>query len=100
MSHYNQFMIKIDKDYAWLEYNDTVEACRCLNGAALKLYIYFNSFSPHEYINFSPKDFCEEMQLSPNSEKNAFRELIKYDFLKEESKNFFIFSPFSKNGIG
>ena len=96
MSYCNQFIIRIDKDYRWLEYEDTVKACCCLNGAALKLYIYLNSFAPHEQINFSPKDFCEEMQVSPNSEKNAFKELIKYNFLKEKTKNFFIFSSSQK----
>ena len=96
MGYYNQFIIKINKEYGWLEYEDTIEACRNLNGVALKLYIYFNSFGPHEFVNFSPKDFCEEMQVSPNSEKNAFKELIEYGFLKEETKDVFIFLPSQK----
>ena len=96
MSYHNQFTIKIDKDYAWLEYDDTIEACQVLNGAALKLYIYFNSYAPQEFFDFSPKSFCEEMNLSPNSEKNAFQELIEHGFLKETSHNFFTFSPSQK----
>lgn len=91
MKRNNQFTIKINKEYKWLQYEDTVEACRILNGAALKLYIYLCSRANNEELLFSPKAFCKEMNLSPNSEKNAFAELLKNGYLINSDVDYYTF---------
>lgn len=97
MSKHNQFIIIISPNTQWCDYLELVEACGCLNGAALKLYIYLSSFVPGEEIDFSPKMFCEMYNVSASSEKNAFRELLEKNFLKTTKKeNIFLFSTNKK----
>ena len=81
MSKYNQFTIIIAPETKWCDYLELTKACSCLNGAALKLFIYFSGFAPYEEIDFSPKTFCEMYSVSISSEKNAFRELLENNYL-------------------
>ena len=68
-----------------------MEACRELNGVAFKLYIYLTAFEPDNEINFSPKIFCDIVDVSMSSEKNAFKELLEKNFLVQESPEHYIF---------
>lgn len=89
---HNQFIIKISNSTQWCDYQELIEACSSLNGAALKLYIYFCSFMAGEEINFFPKNFCELFNVSLTSEKNAFNELIRENYLKNLGKDLYEFS--------
>lgn len=91
MKYCNQFTIKIDKTVAWCDYIQLIEACRELNGVALKLYIYLTAFEPDTDINFFPKNFCDTVNVSMASEKNAFKELLEKNFLKQVSTEYYIF---------
>ena len=92
MSKHNQFTIIISPETNWCDYLELVDACGCLNGAALKLYIYLSSFKPYDEIDFSPKVFCDIYNVSVSSEKNAFRELLEKKYLKPSNENTFVFS--------
>ena len=91
MKYCNQFIIKINKEVKWGDYVQIMEACRELNGVAFKLYIYLTAFEPDNEINFSPKNFCDIVNVSMSSEKNAFKELLEKNFLAQESPEHYIF---------
>lgn len=88
----NQFTIKISENTKWCDYIELMEACKNLNGSALKLFIYFSGFSPYEEFNFSPKIFCERYGVSMSSEKNAFSELLQKGYLKQIESDFYLFT--------
>lgn len=88
---HNQLTIKITEDTRWGSYQELVEACASLNGAALKLFIYFTSMEPGVEFNFFPKNFCELFNVSLSSEKNALRELIIQGYLKRIESDYLIF---------
>lgn len=88
----NQLTIKISEDTTWGHYRELFEACRCLNGAALKLYIYFTSMPPGEEFYFFPKIFCELYNVSMSSEKNALQELIIEGYIKQKETDYLVFS--------
>lgn len=85
--------IKIDKEYEWIQYEDLMRACRELNGAALKFFIYLTTCFQGEEIEVSPQHIMQETGISLNSEKNAFKELQLKKYLIEEKPGFFIFNP-------
>lgn len=94
MSRYpNQYTVRINKDYDWIDYEDLMRACRDLNGAALKLFLYLVTCDPGEEIIISPIHIKEITGISLNSEKNAFKELQLKGYLKEKFSCFFIFNP-------
>ena len=66
----NQMTVKIRKDYSWVEYNDTMQACRNLNGAAFKIYIYFSSYCNGDTVDFSPRQVSNELGINTKKEKN------------------------------
>lgn len=61
-----------------------------LNGAALKMYLYLASLPGGEHELF-PKILCETVGISRSSEKNAFAELIRLGYLKEEERGLYFF---------
>lgn len=88
---HNQLTIKIDKNTQWGSYQELVEACASLNGAALKLFIYFTSMEPGVEFNFFPKSFCDLFNVSLSSEKNALQELIIHGYLRRIESDYLIF---------
>ena len=92
----NQFIIKIDYDNEWCEYENLMEACRYLNGAALKLYLYLSAYGAGEEIVFFPSNFHALTGVSLSAEKKAFAELITNHYLVEKEKNYFLFSSIKK----
>lgn len=88
----NQLTIKIAEDSHWGKYQEIVEACQCLNGAALKLYFYFSGIAPGEEHLFFPKNFCSLFNVSTSSEKNALQELIVNGYLVRVAADYLIFS--------
>lgn len=93
----NQLTIKISEDTAWCYYPDLLEACQNLNGAALKLYIYFSSMAPGDELEFFPKIFCKLYNVSMSSEKNALQELIIQGYVKQKEVDYLIFSSRKNN---
>lgn len=89
---HNQLTIKIKEDSHWGNYLEIVDACSVLNGAALKLYLYFTSMSPGEELDFFPKTFCDLFNVSPSSEKNALQELILNGYLHRVADDYLIFT--------
>lgn len=92
----NQFTIQIDYNVDWKNYDAIMEACRNLNGAAFKLFVYLSSFDKGEEFYFFPKLFCDTCNVSLTSEKNAFNELLIKQYLKQIQSDYFLFS-FHKN---
>ena len=88
----NQFTIKTAKDTQWCNYIELMDACKALNGSALKLFIYFCGFGPEQEFNFFPKIFCENYGVSASSEKNAFSELLQVGYLKQIEPDIFLFT--------
>ncbi len=88
----NQFIIKTSKDTQEYNYVNLMDACKTLNGSALKLFIYFNGFGPDQEFDFFPKIFCENYGVSMSAEKNAFGELLQAGYLKQIDTNIFLFS--------
>lgn len=87
----NQFTINIKKSYDWLEYEDTMKACRALNGAAFKVYVYLSSFCEGEEISFSPQAIGEELGIGTSTVRNAFNELVRENYIlkvKDKIYNF------------
>lgn len=96
MAMHNQFVIEISEQSQWADYVELVEACNNLNGAALKLYIYFSAHAPGDVFDFYPKIFCDSYGVSMSAEKKAFQELVENKYLIQNSPNFFIFSTHKK----
>ena len=92
----NQFTIKISENTQWCDYIELMDACKALNGSALKLFIYFSGFGPNQEFYFFPKIFCENYGVSMSSEKNAFSELLQKGYLKQIESDFFLFSSSKK----
>lgn len=93
MAQYNnQMSVKIEKEYYWLEYIDTMKACRALNGAAFKVYVYFASYSRGETIDFSPQDVGNELGIGVSTARNAFNELIREGYLVKIGDKLFKFT--------
>lgn len=88
----NQYTIIIANTCEWCDCEELFEACSELNGAALKLYLYFSAHGAGATIDFSPSNFCKMMNVSLGAEKNAFLELINKNFLKKTSEDTFLFS--------
>ena len=88
----NQMTIIINKDYSWVEYTDTMKACRALNGAAFKMYIYLSSYSCRDTVDFSPQSVGEELGIGVSTARNAFNELVRENFLIKKDTHTFIFS--------
>lgn len=88
----NQFTIRTSENVRWCDYIELVDACRALNGSALKLFIYFSSLGPNQEFNFFPKIFCERYGVSMSSEKNAFSELLQEGYLKQIEPDFYLFT--------
>lgn len=93
---YNQFTIKIKKTYPWVEYTDTMKACRVLNGAAFKMYIYLSSFTSGDEINFSPQAISAELNISISTIHNAFNELVREEYLQKKEEKVYIFTGHQK----
>lgn len=93
MKFCNQFIVKIDKTEECADWLELLTACKMLNGVALKLYIYLNSFHCGQEVKLSPKSFCEETGVSLTSEKNAFKELLLAGILKQETMEYYVFKP-------
>lgn len=92
----NQMTVKIRKDYSWVEYNDTMQACRNLNGAAFKIYIYFSSYCNGDTVDFSPRQVSNELGININTARNAFNELITKKYLNEIMPEIYIFTGVQK----
>lgn len=88
----NQFTIHIDKTYPWLEYIDTMAACRALNGAAFKVYIYLSSYVGGEVIDFSPQAIGNELGVGVSTARNAFSELAREGYLQKIEDKIYSFS--------
>ena len=91
-------IIKQQNDGNWISYDDLIKACQLLNGAALKLFIYFTSYESGHVLKISPQYICPQIGISLNSERNAFVELQLKGYLTEEEKGYYIFNP-TKNHI-
>lgn len=92
----NQMSVLIEKKHDWLNYEDLSQACRILNGNALKLYVYFNSYITGEIIDFSPRKVSNELNISLNGARNAFSELIHQNYLKLIDDQMYSFSSEQK----
>ena len=88
----NQMTVKINKGYSWLDYEDVRTACQKLNGAALKLYIYFCSYEDGDEVFFSPQQVGREVGLGVSSVRNAFNELARENFIMLVSDHVYVFS--------
>lgn len=88
---HNQLTIKIGYNVQWCNYMELVNACKELNGAALKLFIYLCSLEPGKEFDFFPKIFCDSFNVSLSSEKNAFKELLLHGFLIQQTEDYFLF---------
>ena len=89
---HNQFTVRVKKEYAWLEYRDTMKACRALNGAAFKVYVYLSSFENGEEISFSPQAVGRELGIGLSTARNAFNELAREGYLRREDEQVYSFS--------
>lgn len=90
---FNQRVLYNDKDYLNLDINDTLLACNKLNGAALKLFIYLCGKENYSEYPYSPAMFCEICNVSKNSEKNAFFELVDNGYIKKIDEEHYVFAP-------
>lgn len=88
----NQSTVNINKTYAWLDFEDTLNACRTLNGAAFKVYVYFSSFVGGEVIDFSPQAVGEELGIGISTARNAFNELAREGYLEKIADKTYAFS--------
>lgn len=88
----NQISIEIHKNYNWLEYIDTIKACRTLNGAAFKIYVYLSSYSNGDIVDFSPQKINQELNIGISTARNAFSELAREGYLKKIQEKLYSFS--------
>lgn len=92
----NQFSVQINKTYPIIDYQLITNACRTLNGNALKIYIYFCSYMSGEIINFSPREISNELNISLNGTRKGFFELINNHYLQSINNDLFLFSDVQK----
>ena len=115
MSVPNQFKVTLnrhkvnmkEKGPSWTAYYDYTlqDAFSHLNKSGLAVYFYLSMQIPHYYdrqvnydnkraraFEFSPEAVSKAMGISPDSVKNGWKELIKFGYLKEISKNKYYFT--------
>lgn len=76
----NSYIIKSERERLVIDHEDVVEAARCLNGAAYKMYIYLYLFCGYE-LEFSTKKYIQYCGGGDASARRALQELIKAGYL-------------------
>jgi DNA-binding MarR family transcriptional regulator len=82
---------KNGKAFIMLYWDDVVAAMENLTPSELKIWFYLARQINYE-VWFNYKAIAEELSLSYESVKNAFRSLIKKDYIKQINENYFTFN--------
>lgn len=92
MSYNNQKFIVNNKDYSGIDYEKISFAMKELNGAALKLYIYFCGFGCYEKFPFSPQEIANECNISAMSARRGLEEMLEKKYVEVEDDEY-VFTP-------
>lgn len=73
-------------------YQENIEAAAItLGGVAFKLYLYMTTNNDKYSFDYSPQHFSNTYGVSIQSARDAFKELIKYNYLVETEHNTYEF---------
>lgn len=79
------------KQFLMVYSENLAEAARNLNGAALKLYLYFLSNTDGYHKDFSPQHFCNIYGCSRSSAARAFDELVEQNYIIQEGSKYYFY---------